>query len=446
LISFRIISLSQGPLHTRLAPRLSLPCTRTPTRLFRTYTYTMENRQSSPSPRVENPRRSIQRQRSNSFPTVEALGCSTPEAHLILAEGRAAVRKRRARRNQSVNDEAIPAFNPRDHMKFLEGLAALATPQERPDPFGAKSCHARMPSDATDHSSSTVVPQVQDSEPRNLSPTLGDYSATLARFIKDQLKTIPTYQSNDESTSPLSPRSCPDLSFPTRRSHSPNQTVRRPAEAPKVIDIPPVRPPMKSQFSAWSSTDDDTDDEVLPLPEFALPTKDPMSKGSNYTPSVLGYYETSHNNGSFLFSSTPQEDESELDTAKAFTFPDPSALPSPSPDDHQDDDDYPSSCPSYPQLTTLSAPSYTSSSASSSSYFECKRPTAITPHMKDRIIAAVTPPHLNSKRLTAISPWEGGALASVHDVYIESQQRVHVDGMTFDMLRDLHVPNRLTPC
>jgi hypothetical protein len=66
--------------------------------------------------------------------------------------------------------------------------------------------------------------------------------------------------------------------------------------------------------------------------------------------------------------------------------------------------------------------------------------------MKDRVIAAVTPPHLQRKRLTAISPWEGGALANVHDVFIESQQRVQVDGMSFDMLREFNVPNRLTPC
>jgi hypothetical protein len=173
-----------------------------------------------------------------------------------------------------------------------------------------------------------------------------------------------------------------------------------------------------------------------------------MSKGSNYTPSVLGYYETCHNNSSFLFSSTPLGEESEPDTAKAFRFPDTSALPDSTaePLDDGEDDDYPSSSFSHPQPTTWSAPSYTSSSGSSSSYFDCKRATAITPHMKDRVIAAVTPPHLQRKRLTAISPWEGGALANVHDVFIESQQRVQVDGMSFDMLREFNVPNRLTPC
>ena len=171
----------------------------------------MENRQSSPSPRRASPRHSMQRQRSNSFPIVEALGCSTPEALLILAEGRAAVRKRRARRNQSVDDEVNRLFNPQDHIKFLEGLAALPTPQDQPSPFDPKySLHSRVPSDATDHSTSTVVPHVNDGEPRNLSPTLGDYSANLAAFIKNQLKSIPTYQSNHRPTSSLSPRSCPD--------------------------------------------------------------------------------------------------------------------------------------------------------------------------------------------------------------------------------------------
>ncbi|CAN9366970.1 unnamed protein product [Alternaria alternata] len=207
----------------------------------------------------------MQRQRSNSFPIVEALGCSTPEALLILAEGRAAVRKRRARRNQSVDDEVNRLFNPQDHIKFLEGLAALPTPQDQPSPFDPKySLHSRVPSDATDHSTSTVVPHVNDGEPRNLSPTLGDYSANLAAFIKNQLKSIPTYQSNHRPTSSLSPRSCPDLSFPMQTPPSPNPSGRRQVEGPRTIEIPPVRPPMKSQFSAWSSTDDETDDEALP--------------------------------------------------------------------------------------------------------------------------------------------------------------------------------------
>jgi hypothetical protein len=66
--------------------------------------------------------------------------------------------------------------------------------------------------------------------------------------------------------------------------------------------------------------------------------------------------------------------------------------------------------------------------------------------MKERVIAAVTPPHPHNKRLTAVSPWEGNAFSNVHNVYVESQHRVNVDGMSFDMLRDLNVSSRLTPC
>jgi hypothetical protein len=280
---------------------------------------------------------------------------------------------------------------------------------------------------------------------RNISPTLGNYSATLAEFTKNQLKSIPTYQSGANSASSLSPRSCPDLSFP----RSPCPSVRRPVEKPRVIEIPPIRPPVKSQFSAWSSTDEDTDDESHALPEHAVSLEDTFSSNSSHTPSVLGYYETSGpgNCSSFLFSSTPLEDQAELDSAKSFTFPDQSALPSSSPN-QPEYDDYPSSCPPHPQLTSLSAtsaPSFTSSSVSLS-YFDCKRPTAITPHMKERVIAAVTPPHLRSKRLSAMSPWDGSALGSSHDVYVESHQRVTVDGMSFDMLRDMNVSTRVTPC
>jgi hypothetical protein len=411
----------------------------------------MDYRQSSPVARTASPRRSMQRQRSNSFPIIEAFGCTTPEAQLILAESRAAVRKRRARRNQSLDEDGGRPFDPRDHMKFLQQLAAIPTPQEQPTPFESRHTHSRMPSDATDRSTSTVVPGDSSEPTRHISPTLGDYSATLAEFIKNQLKSIPTYQPNPDSTLPLSPRSCPDLSFATQTSRSSScPSVRRTVEKPRVIEIPPIRAPVKSQFSAWSSTDEDTDDESLPLPEYALPLEHTLSNTSSHTPSVLGYYQMSgsDNGSSFLFSSTPLEDEAEPDAVKTFRFPGQSALPSSS-SDQPDYEEYPSSCPPHPQLTSLSAtsaPSFTSSSVSLS-YFDCKRPTAITPQMKERVIAAVTPPpHLRNQRLSAMSPWEGGTLGSSHDVYVESHQRVTVDGMSFDMLRDVNVSNRLTPC
>lgn len=411
--------------------------------------------QLSPRPqRPDSPKPNMQRQRSNSFPIVEALGCSTPEAQLILAEGRAAVRKRRARRrqNRSVNDEPDTVYNPREHLQYLEGLSG-PTHQTEHKLAHAKSCHARISSNTTDQSASTIRPQMAEgeaqSEPAITSP-LGDYSANLAQFIKAQLRAIPTYQSGNEAVSPLSPQSCPDFTFPERApSSSSNKSSRRHLDAPKVIEIPTIRPPARSAFSAWSSTDDETDDEAPPLPDDERYNKASVSKGSNYTPSILGFYGS--NNSSFLFTSTPLDEEDEPDTAKQPTFPNHSALPGSTSDTPADADDegYPSSHLSQPQLSTSSVPSFSSSAASitSASYFDCKRPMSITNDLKDRIIAALTPPIPHGKVVSAISPWEGAALTNVHDLYVESSQRVHVDGMSFDMIRDFAPPAGLsTPC
>jgi hypothetical protein len=403
----------------------------------------MENQPSPPATRPESLRPSTNRQRSNSLPIVEALGCSTPEAQLILAEGRAAVRRRRHRGqcNRSFNDEDTTTFHPKDHLRYLQESA------ERPVPTEANSCHARIPSNTTDRSTSTIVAHPSDAESHSTASPLGNYSARLAQFIKEQLKSIPTYQPEHDFDSALSPRSCPEFSFPMRTPPlSPKKPVQRSFEAPKAIDIPPVRPPMRSAFSAWSSADDednDIDDDAPSLPDIEQ-YMDVISKASSYTPSLLGYYQST-NNASFFLSSTPMEEfEEGPDTAKGHVFPDGLALAGSSPEAHNDDD-YPSSSLSRPQLTT-SAPSY-SSSASASSYFDYKRPLAIDQRMKERIIAALTPPHGHTQVLSAVSPWEGGALANVHDVFVESQQRVHVDGLSFDMLGDFPAQGRVsTPC
>jgi len=70
--------------------------------------------------------------------------------------------------------------------------------------------------------------------------------------------------------------------------------------------------------------------------------------------------------------------------------------------------------------------------------------------MRARIIAAVTPNN-NGKIITAISPFEGDSLAIVHDILVESQHRLHVDGMSFDMLQNFKSPEEgmirvTTPC
>lgn len=343
----------------------------------------------------------------------------------------------------------IRTFRPRDHLKYLEQVPSGSedasegslSPRDRKGPR-----HNRFPSNATDKSGSTIIAPVQPivdlaatSPPHVVSP-LGDYSANLAKFIQSQLNSIPSYRSPNSSTSPCS---CPDLGFhPRSPPLSPRKSFRHIPEAPHVIEIPAIRPPLKSAFSAWSSTDDETDDEVPPLPDNEPERKD--SKPDFYTPSVLRYYETS-SNSSFLLSSTPLEEEEQPDTAKGFSFPNPPHSPELSNDsfsnayDGDEDDDYPpSASPTRPQLTSSSAPSF--SSTSTGSYFDCKRPISFTPQLRDRIIAAVTPPP-QPKIIPAISPFEGAALANIHDVLVESQQRVLVDGMSFDMLKNLSLPD-----
>lgn len=398
----------------------------------------MKQRHSSLSSRDRSPRPSTLRQRSNSVPFVEALGCSTPEARLMMAEGKAAIRnRRRGRQNKLFNEEqTATTFDPRNHLQYLDS-SYHQYESSRP----VKTSHSRHPSDATDKSTSTIVAPTRDGQsPANGFPSpLGDYSANLASFIKAQLKSIPTYTSSPDQTSP---RSCPDLSFQSRTPpQSPNKVARKPAEAPRVISIPPIRPPMQSAFSAWSSTDDSEDDELPSLPDLDQYSHNVVSKAisNRSTPSVLGYYAGS--NDSFLFSSTPEESR----VVKGRQFPNAPALVCPptepqSPPYDDDVDYYLSSHSSRPQLTSSSEPSISSSSASASSYFEYKRPLSnlFPPGMKDRIVAAVTPP--KGRIMTAISPFEGAALSNVHDVFIESQHRVHVDGMSFDMLRDFVVP------
>lgn len=416
----------------------------------------MENSLSSPTrSRTPSPRPAPDRKRSNSFPMVDALGCSTPEAELLLAEGRVAVQSRRRRRRMK---QAADTYRPQDHLKYLNGGNKVVELDNRKTsvPRIDAPRHFRMPSNATDSSTSTIVEPVRGPVVEDpligtaLGSPLEDYSANLAKFIKSQLSSIPSYQPCHSSISPIS---CPDLSFQIRTPpQSPTKTIRRPADVPKSIEIPPIRPPMKSSFSAWSSTDDEAeaDDELPSLPPSDLSRTTTETNG--YTPSVLGYYENT-NNSSFLFSTTPTEEEEDPDTAKGISFPNRSELPgasteSPSTSEH----DYPSSALStHPQLTSSSAPSI--SSSSNNSYFECKRPVSITvdADLRDRVIAAVTPQHNQAKIITAISPFEGGALATVHDVFVESQHRVRVDGMTFDMVRDFAVPDERihhvpTPC
>lgn len=413
----------------------------------------MDQRHSSPSPRAPSPRPWTFRKRSNSLPIVEALGCSTPEAELILAEGRAAVnsryagRRRRARQDPEPYEEST-RYNPRDHMKYLMGEHVAEKIRPEPVDTRAATAHLRTPSDVsdmTDRSTSTITPTTASAIPQpsaTATSPLWDYSANLAKFIQSQLNSISTYSPmaylrSGPRSAPLPSKSPPQSPGRLERPQSPkNMEKRQTLETPGVLEMPPMRPPLRSAFSAWSSTDDDTGSEASPLQTGKAAT----SAGSTFTPSFLKYYENT-SGSSFLFTSTPveeeqekeEEEEKEHSNAESFSFPqeNKSSAPTselPSPDSYEAD--YPSSSLSrQPQLTSSSAPSI--SSASTASYFEFNRAVTITPQIRDRILTAVTPSHV--KVIPAISPYEGGALANVHDIYIESRNRVRVDGMSFDM-------------
>lgn len=413
----------------------------------------MEHRRPATSSGPKCPRPKTHRKRSNSFPLVEALGCSTPEAELILREGRAAVRSRQARQ-RGAHAMGKGTFNPRNHLKYLDpnpALSATNAGEAASTVPVAVSHHFRVPSDGTDGSTSTLMAPANSSFDQHHSSTvatrrpLGDYSANLAKFIQSQLNSIPSYHTAQSS---ISPSSCPELGFPRPSpQHSPMTWTRRPSDAPQRLELPPVRPPLRSAFSAWSTdgTDDETDDE---LP--SLPTADAPHHVRSYTPSLLGYYEAS---SSFLLPSTPSEQDDEPFTAKRTSFPNRAELrhPSGSQQSTSHDGDYPSSTlSSRPQLISSSALS--DSSASSASYFDRKQPVTASPALRGRIIAAVTPPFLPGKVVPATSPFEGRALANLHDLTVdENMRRVCVDGMSFDMVRDFSMPDhglrRLpTPC
>lgn len=413
----------------------------------------MDKRHSSPSPRTRSPRPrpSTHRKRSNSFPISEALGCSTPEAELILAEGRAALRSRLPDRHRGRSRRSdIQPFNPKHHIAYLAQSPVVSEYADRdtlsPTRPGPPR-HARIPSDATDRSTSTIVAPNQQhvpeasNTPNPASSPLGDYSAQLAKFIQSQLNSIPAYTSSDCS---ISPRSCPELIFASNASpiKSPALppakpvSMKRPIGAPSLIQIPTIRPPERSAFSEWSSTDDEADDEAPSLP--GNETAQPAPKANSYTPSVPSYYEQS-SGSTFLFTSTPMgDDEDELHTAKAFSFP---AIPSPSKPHAECPSTRDEDCPSLDSrlflMSSSSAPSL--SSISPGSYFEQKMPLSHMPDLKNRLLAAVTPPP--GKVIPAISPFEGADLANVHDILVQSQRSVLVDGMSFDMVRDFATPD-----
>jgi hypothetical protein len=401
----------------------------------------MDKRHSSPSPRAAlSQRPKTHRKRSNSLPIVEALGCSTPEAELILAEGKAAVRRRfasvqRRGRRPSPYQEEIRRYRPQDHLAYLDMDANAASDIKQQDIDAKAPAHVRTASDATDRSSATITPAAPKEAPEAAkSPTspLWDYSTNLAKFIQSRLNSISAYNSMGYL------RSCPDLPARSITPQSPTRSERR-IETPSVIEIPPVRPPLRSAFSAWSSTDESTGDEASP---FAGPRQRKASRASNFTPSaILRYYEDTADS-SFLSTSTPRSEQQQQSDDKDENIS-PGEEPTLDTSRGQYETDYPSSTLStqHSQLTSSSVQSL--SSTSTASYFHTKDTKAHPPLAGDQKL----PPSqhsLTENVVPAIPPFDGGPISNVHDIVIESRNRIRVDGMTFDLVQSSNVTDGLT--
>jgi hypothetical protein len=50
---------------------------------------------------------------------------------------------------------------------------------------------------------------------------------------------------------------------------------------------------------------------------------------------------------------------------------------------------------------------------------------------------------MDEKVVPAISPFEGAAISNVHDIIVESRNRIRVDGMTFDLVQASNLANGL---
>ncbi|KAF2277624.1 uncharacterized protein EI97DRAFT_299502 [Westerdykella ornata] len=399
----------------------------------------MDKRHSSPSPSAPSPRPRAFRNRSNSLPIVEALGCSTPEAELILAEGRAAVRSRYAThrprdRRALPNAESVTAFRPQDHLQHLnETQPVMEVMESSRTDDDYTSHHTRSPSQGTDRTSSTITPTATafaESAKSPISP-LWNYSANLARFVQAQLDAITSYD-------PISTcHSVSEHSAKAERSQTRISTDRRSLEGPGVLEIPPVRPPLRSAFSAWSSSDDDTEDEAQEESELQLSKS--FSKDSNTPYSILRYYE--HGSGSsFLLTPTPLEEE-EQQAQQEPNVQSSSSIEGKAPTTAiNSEPDCDSTVSSHHPILTTSSTAPSVSSISTPSYFDgkCSRALPVPRRIKDRLLASVSPYRAGGKIkvLAAASSFEGGALANVHDGSIEPRTKVLVDGLSFDLMRN----------
>ena len=418
---------------------------------------------SSPPAYLATLRPHLPRQRSNSLPLIEALGCSSAEASILLAEGTTASVRRRGttwrsnhRRTATYTPplstpspaasvsacltpaavaEAVMALRPQHHARYLDPAYYTQSQHQ----------HHLLPPTPSTFTSTSTPSLCSDATATSPASAASAYSAQLAQFTKARLASIPSCPKSDLLLSPT--RTDPSCLLPAvgvssplspsahARTDSSLSASRRPAasDLPPLGDLPPPRPPLRSAFSAWSSTDGgDADADASSDADADVDT-----------PALIRYV---RGPGSFLLSTTPPASEygdSDGTAADSNAAPVEAAAGASA-----------SGTPRSPfttlHLTPPPANSPPPSPASSltlapASYFDHKR----SPHHVPRL--GLTSPlsqqrggdQRAAKLLAALSPLEGAGTTlsphMVHAVLVQSPTRVVVEGLAFDLVREMHL-------
>lgn len=294
---------------------------------------------------------------------------------------------------------------------------------------------------------------------------LNTYSANLARFIQSRINSIRS-AIPAPPLSPSSPCSCPELSQsylfpdlpsltdpdgppspsgpfgplnpnpietinpliptdPTDSTDPPNLTNSSTSRIERNLSIAlpplpfPFRLPLRSTFSNWSSTSGCNSpaawaDEPPPSP--LVLNGDSIAS----TPSILELYAsvTSHSG----LAGTPLDDpvaEEGAGAAGAGASSASASAPVPT-----SVSPFAPAPPSAPALASVSA---SPSPAAAATPDQSAKPSFLRP-------SYFSPRHYPQQVLTAISPYEGGALTRVVDVFVQAPNRVVVEGMAFEMV------------
>lgn len=428
----------------------------------------------------------VQRQRSSSLPFIQAIEVTATEAAIMFAAEQAATSRRRVRspdrqqqrrqrRPQSADlawaaDLARNVPSSQDEAGDKdngpsEDLQQQPSAQPRSNPPPPPASHPPDVDPAALKPRQPSITGLVSEELHALLPLpqnpLNTYSANLARFIQSRINSIRS-AIPAPPLSPSSPCSCPELSqfYPFSDLHSPTdpdgpQSPSGPSgllnpnpfeaidpliptkptdsidppnfanpsalrvERNLSIALPPLpfpfRPPLRSTFSNWSSTSGCNSpaawaDEPLPSP--------PVLNGDSIasTPSILELYASATSRSGFA--GTPLDDPvaeegvgaagAGAGSAPAPTSAPPSALAS----------------PSAPALASVSV---SPSPAAAATPDQPAEPSFLRP-------SYFSPRHCPQQVLAAISPYEGGALTRVVDVFIQAPNRVVVEGMAFEMV------------